>query len=79
MRVVDVKKSTTIPTFVLYTGQVEKDQRKAFPDPFKANLSEIRNNTQVKRKAPKQRHEAVVKNARKQLKADSEVETPDVL
>ena len=52
-----------------------------FPDPFKANLSEIevRNKTQVKRKALKQRHEAVVKKARKQLKADSEVELPDVL
>ena len=53
---------------------------KEFPDPFKANLSEKeeRNKTQVKRKAPKQRHEAVVKKARKQLKADSEVESPDV-
>ena len=40
---------------------------------------EVRNKTHVKRKAPKQRHEAVVKKARKQLKADSEVESPDVL
>ena len=58
-----------------------KGPTKEFPDPFKANLSEkeVRNNTQVKRKAPKQRHEAVVKKARRQLKADSEVESPDVL
>ena len=58
-----------------------KGPTKEFPDPFKANLSEkeVRNKTQVKRKAPKQRHEAVVKKARKQLKADSEVESPDVL
>ena len=57
-----------------------KGPTKGFPDPFKANLSEkeVRNKTQVKRKAPKQRHEAVVKTARKQLKADSEVESPDV-
>ena len=57
-----------------------KGPTKEFPDPFKANLSEkeVRNKTQVKRKAPKQRHEAVVKKARKQLKANSEVESPDV-
>ena len=57
-----------------------KGPTKEFPDQFKANLSEkeVRNKTQVKRKAPKQRHEAVVKKARKQLKADSEVESPDV-
>ena len=57
-----------------------KGPTKEFPDLFKANLSEkeVRNKTQVKRKAPKQRHEAVVKKARKQLKADSEVESPDV-
>ena len=58
-----------------------KGPTKEFPDPFKANLSEkeVRNKTQVKRKAPKQRHEAVAKKARKQLKANSEVESPDVL
>ena len=58
-----------------------KGPAKEFPDPFKANLweKEVRNKTQVKRKAPRQRHEAVVKKARKQLKADSEVELPDVL
>ena len=58
-----------------------KGPTKEFPDPFKANLSEkeVRNKTQVKRKAPKQRHESVFKKARKQLKADSEVESPDVL
>ena len=52
-----------------------KGPTKEFPDPFK----EVRNKTQVKRKAPKQRHEAVVKKARKQLKTYSGVESPDVL
>ena len=49
-----------------------KGPTKKFPDLFKANLSEkeVHNKTQVKRKAPKQRHEAAVKKARKQLKAD---------
>ena len=58
-----------------------KGPRKESPDPFKANLSEkeVRNKTQVKRKAPKQGHEALLKKARKQPKADSEVESPDVL
>ena len=54
---------------------------KEFPDPFKANLSEteVRSKTQVKRMAPEQRHETVVIKAREQLKADSEVESPDIL
>ena len=58
-----------------------KGPTKEFPDPFKANLSEkeVRNKTQVKPEAPKQRHEALVKKARKQLKADSEVESFDIL
>ena len=61
---------------VNYNTYICAGPTKEFSDPFKANLSEIEvlNKTQVKGKAPKQRHEVVVKKARKQLKADSEVE-----
>ena len=42
-----------------------KGPTKEFPDLLKANLSEkeVRNKTQVKRKAPKQKHKGVVKKA----------------
>ena len=76
-----VKKANYITYIFAVHWPGGKGSTKEFPDPFKANLSEIEvcNKTQVKRKAPKQRHKAVVKKARKQLKVDSEVESPDVL
>ena len=48
---VSVKMSTTIPTFVLYTGQVEKDRRRSFLTRLKRIYQ--RKKYVIKRKGPK--------------------------